>query len=63
MGIRINAVFFGVVMLIAAMLAVSSCNKPPQDTGAGATTSSASATKARTASAALPKLQEYGADW
>jgi hypothetical protein len=61
MGIRIHYILLAAIALIILTLAAASCNKPPQDKGAGA----AAGTKptATTASTDLPKLQEYGADW
>jgi hypothetical protein len=62
MGIRFIAVLLGAALLMSLALITTSCNKPAKDTGAGTTTGSAPPVT-QTASANLPKLQEYGADW
>lgn len=62
MGIRFIAVLIVAAVLVSHVFIATSCNKPAQDTGAGTATSSAPPV-AQAASANLPKLQYYGADW
>jgi hypothetical protein len=63
MGIRFVAVLLGAALLMSLALITTSCNKPAQDSGPGASASGKPATVTAAASSGLPKLQEYGADW